>query len=104
MIRYYHEENYHDGAQKLLATVRCKYWILQERNQVRKEIMKCVKCFRSKPKSCDQLMRQLLQVRVQVSATFLHTGVDYCGPLFLKVSQEWLTFLLSLAWQLGVFI
>jgi len=45
----------------------------------------CLTCYRFKVQATHQLMGELPSVRVQLSRPFLTTGVDYAGPILLKL-------------------
>ncbi|XGW10144.1 hypothetical protein V3C99_011987 [Haemonchus contortus] len=69
---------YHQGIEHTMATVRNRYWIPKLRQQVRKLVVKCVKCRRFNalpypyPDSTD-----LPQRRVFRSRPFQHIGLDF---------------------------
>ena len=84
IITYYHEKNHHSGVQNTLYAVRQKYWPIDGRNQVKRVIFACVVCFRAKPRLMDYKMGNLPSVRVTEALPFLNTGVDYCGPFYIK--------------------
>jgi hypothetical protein len=50
IIRHYHNQNLHSGAQATLAAIRQQFWILNGRSAVRQVIRKCVPCFRVNPR------------------------------------------------------
>ncbi|XP_044759246.1 uncharacterized protein LOC123316981 [Coccinella septempunctata] len=79
-----HRKTLHGGTQLTLATIRQRYWIIGGRAPVKSHILKCVLCARHRGIRAQQLMGQLPASRVQPSRPFLHTGVDYAGPLTLK--------------------
>jgi Family of unknown function (DUF5641)/Integrase zinc binding domain len=85
IIRNTHQTNMHCGQQATLGHLMMKYWILDARNTIRHEIHKCMICFRSRPKMMTQFMGQLPQARATPSPPFAVTGVDYAGPLMMKV-------------------
>ncbi|XP_062534839.1 uncharacterized protein LOC134204019 [Armigeres subalbatus] len=84
ILRYFHEKLLHAGPQLLLATVRLRFWPLGGRSVVRSVVHQCMKCFRAKPSSIEQFMGELPAPRVTVSRPFSQTGVDYCGPFFVR--------------------
>ncbi|XP_065084920.1 uncharacterized protein LOC135707118 [Ochlerotatus camptorhynchus] len=83
---YYHKFLLHAGPQLMLATMRQKYWIISGRNLVRHTYHQCVKCFRNKPILIQQSVADLPKSRVTPSRPFAISGVDYCGPVYLKSS------------------
>ncbi|KAL0812118.1 hypothetical protein ABMA28_009496 [Loxostege sticticalis] len=83
LIDSYHRDNFHAGPQLLTAILRSKYWIISARRIVRQRIHKCNTCFRLNPKSSFPLMADLPKCRLEQCKAFLHTGVDYAGPLYI---------------------
>lgn len=88
IIRHYHHEHLHAGPQALLAFVRTSYWPLSGRSAVRRVLRNCVTCFRAKPITGTQLMGDLQSYRITPARPFLHVGVDYAGPLTIKLSRR----------------
>ncbi|XP_031338175.1 uncharacterized protein LOC116167075 [Photinus pyralis] len=87
IIRYYHEKTLHGGIQLTLCQIRRKYWILRGRSAVKTIIFKCLKCWRQRKATAQQLMGNLPKNRVTPSRAFLNTGVDYAGPIWLKTTK-----------------
>ncbi|XP_050339953.1 uncharacterized protein LOC126766136 [Bactrocera neohumeralis] len=84
IITHFHHQNLHAGPQALLAAIRQQYWPLGGKKVVSHIISKCVRCFRLRPKICEQIMGNLPEDRVRQSRAFLITGVDYCGPFYYR--------------------
>lgn len=81
IITHYHRRHCHAGPLTLMSILRQKYWILSCRNIVRSVIHKCNYCFKSKPKPTFPLMGDLPACRVNEAKPFIHTAVDYAGPI-----------------------
>ncbi|XP_062534775.1 uncharacterized protein LOC134203952, partial [Armigeres subalbatus] len=81
---HYHKALLHAGPQLMLSTLRQKYWILGGRDLTRSTYHQCVKCFRTKPQLIQQSTADLPTSRVTPARPFSISGVDYCGPVFLK--------------------
>lgn len=79
-----HIKNLHAGTQNLLYTIRLKYWPLNGKNLIKSVIHKCIKCFKSNPKTTNFLMGDLPSYRVQPSRIFMRCGLDYAGPIYIK--------------------
>lgn len=80
-----HRTHLHAGPQALLAAVRDKYWPISGRSLARKTVYNCIRCFKTKPQSLSHIMGELPKHRVQPGLRpFINTGVDYCGPVFIK--------------------
>lgn len=86
LIDFQHVINLHAGSYLLESLIRQKYWILRARDAVRRQVHRCVKCYRLRPISLAPLMADLPTPRVTPTTAFLHTGVDYFGPI--KITME----------------
>ncbi|XP_070529961.1 uncharacterized protein [Cardiocondyla obscurior] len=84
IIREIHEKHYHAGIQTTLYTLRQKYWILDGRNQVRKVIRSCIRCHRFAANTIEYKMGNLPSTRVCETIPFSNTGIDFCGPFYIK--------------------
>lgn len=80
-----HKRNLHCGPQQLIALLRERFWILRARDVVRKYLHKCVTCRRNSGRTLEQVMGVLPADRVTPSRVFSRCGIDYCGPIQLKV-------------------
>uniref|UniRef100_A0A182PWW3 Integrase_H2C2 domain-containing protein n=1 Tax=Anopheles epiroticus TaxID=199890 RepID=A0A182PWW3_9DIPT len=84
IVQHYHETLLHAGQQMMMSTIRERFWPLRLRNLVRKVVHDCIKCFRVKPTTAEQLMGDLPPERVTPTLPFLKAGVDLCGPVFYR--------------------
>ncbi|GFX06507.1 integrase catalytic domain-containing protein [Trichonephila clavipes] len=84
IVKCYHEKYFHLGPQHLLYQVRLKYWPIHGRNICRKVVHNCVICFKFNPKICSQKMGDLPKERITPDKVFNSTGIDLCGPFFIK--------------------
>jgi len=82
-----HLRLHHAGPQLLIVSLREKYWIPRIRNLVKKVFHQCLICYKLKAQATQQFMGELPSTRVQPSRPFLSTGVDYTGPISLKVGK-----------------
>lgn len=82
-----HQNTLHGGNQITLAYTRRKFWIINGKKTVRNIINKCIKCIRFKAQTSEQQMGELPLSRVTLSHPFLHTGVDYAGPLQIRATK-----------------
>ncbi|XP_063411653.1 uncharacterized protein LOC134694568 [Mytilus trossulus] len=65
--------------------MRQTYWIPQGRSEVKRVLRKCTICKRGEGGPYKMpLMPPLPKKRVNESAPFTYTGVDYFGPIFVK--------------------
>ncbi|XP_071576491.1 uncharacterized protein [Temnothorax nylanderi] len=79
-----HLRSMHGGTQLTTNLIRSEYWIVGGRAPIRSFILKCVRCARFRKKQAQQVMGPLPIENLTPSRAFLHTGVDYAGPLVLK--------------------
>ena len=84
IIHEQHMKLFHAGTQATLGAIRNEYWIVNGRSAVKNIIRKCVICCRAKPRIPDYLMGNLPKNRTVFERAFLHTGIDYCGPFYIK--------------------
>ncbi|XP_057318296.1 uncharacterized protein LOC130663197 [Microplitis mediator] len=87
LIDHSHHRTFHGGTQLTLADLRRSVWIEGGRVPVRSHILRCVVCTIHRGVRTQQLMGQLPSTRVRPSKAFLHTGIDYAGPVTLKTFQ-----------------
>lgn len=87
IIQNTHIRTCHGGPQLMMATLLKQFWIIDCRNNIRHQIFKCMPCFRQKAQAAKQLMGDLPKERITMSRPFLNTGIDYAGPIDLKVSK-----------------
>lgn len=79
-----HKIALHGGIQLMLQILRSRYWIVHDRKLVKWTRKVCVKCWRYRRQSAEQLMGSLPDARVNVSPPFSRCGIDYAGPISLK--------------------
>ena len=84
LIRDAHFKTLHSGANQTLAYLRQKYWILKSMTAVKSITKACIKCKKLNHPLCHQKMADLPDFRKMPLAPFIHTGLDYAGPLFVK--------------------
>ncbi|XP_072934990.1 uncharacterized protein [Epargyreus clarus] len=82
-----HKKTLHGGTQLVLTYLRSKYWILQVKNTVKAYIHKCIICARQKAVVKTQLMGDLPHARTTPARPFLHSGIDFAGPLYVLMSK-----------------
>ncbi|GBM61493.1 hypothetical protein AVEN_163883-1 [Araneus ventricosus] len=67
IMEHFHIKNLHVGAQTLLHLVRQECWPLNGRNNARRIVHECLKCYKAKPKLEEQIMASLNRERVTVN-------------------------------------
>lgn len=87
LIMTIHESILHGGAQSTLNALRRKYWVVKGLQRVKSVIFRCVRCFKSRPRTRPQIMGILPEPRVRFTKAFLHSGVDFAGPVRVRISS-----------------
>lgn len=82
-----HKKTLHGGIQLVLTYLRSKYWILKAKNTVKAYIHKCIICARQKAVVKTQMMGDLPYARTTPARPFLHSGIDFAGPLHVLMSK-----------------
>lgn len=59
LIEYLHLKYFHAGPQKTLAFIRQRFWIINAREVIQRQLRKCLKCFRVNPTMQGQIMGNL---------------------------------------------
>ena len=89
LVRYYHVRNQHVGTEHLISLLRQEFWIIGVRVIVKRVIRECIQCQKRKAKPSQIKMADLPPDRITVGApTFFHTGVDFFGPIQVKVLRS----------------
>lgn len=88
IIKHYHVKNCHAGPGLLMSILRQFFWILDARTVVRSICRKCNACFRVNPVHLTPKMADLPSFRVQEAKAFVHTGVDYAGPIRIILTRR----------------
>ena len=89
LIKDIHVRNCHSGRELTLNLLRERFWIIHAKSLVRKELLNCSYCKRQRILPRPPLMSDLPAERVSVpTSPFVHTGIDYFGPLFVKLSRK----------------
>jgi len=83
-----HLRNLHAETQALLFIIRTKYWPISGRNAIRKVLHRCLVCCQARAAPVRQLMGDLPAARVLPLLPFAKSGVDYAGPLNIKISRN----------------
>ncbi|GFY22187.1 integrase catalytic domain-containing protein [Trichonephila clavipes] len=88
IVEYFHKKFLHSGPQSLLYQIRQNFWILNGRNICRKVVHNCVICCKANPTCTDQIMADLPKGRVIKNYPFNVSGVDFCGPFYIKYKGQ----------------
>ncbi|XP_044753725.1 uncharacterized protein LOC123313086 [Coccinella septempunctata] len=89
LIEHYHEKYNHQGIETILNELRQKYWILNARSALKSVLKMCNKCKRERSKPAPPLMGQIPDVRLKKgNRAFVNTGMDYFGPIMVKIGRR----------------
>ncbi|XP_063540068.1 uncharacterized protein LOC134749095 [Cydia strobilella] len=81
-----HKKTLHGGPQLMTTYLRGRYWLIDAGNTIKTYVRNCFPCAKQKAKTVTQLMGDLPEIRVKPSRAFLTTGVDFAGPVNVRMS------------------
>lgn len=84
IFKHYHLKYHHVGEQLLISLIRNRFWPINARVIAKSTIRNCINCFRTNPKPSNQIMGNLPIERISPARPFSTTGMDFCGPFFVK--------------------
>ncbi|UYV75610.1 hypothetical protein LAZ67_13000736, partial [Cordylochernes scorpioides] len=87
ILQAVHMRTLHGSVHLMLSTLRQKYWMLRAKDQVKRCIRECVTCCRYNRVTQGQLMSDLPKERLTPGKPFSISGVDYAGPVNLRLSK-----------------
>lgn len=88
IVRQAHFRVLHGGKQLTFRTIRDEFWIIRGSITVKRELNKCITCFRDRCRPGQQQMGDLLPAQVRPSRPFSHVGVDFAGYFEVKTSVK----------------
>ena len=87
IARQTHCDTFHGGINLSLGTIRLQFWVLRGRNLIKSIINRCHKCKVYSKRTCTQLMGNLPENRTNPSVAFSVSGVDYAGPIKVRLAK-----------------
>lgn len=87
IIQDAHLKTLHGGNQLTMSTLRSQFWIIRMRKEVKMHIQRCVICIRHRARTQQQMMGILPACRVNPGRAFENSGVDYAGPIQIRMSK-----------------
>ena len=87
LIKDLYNQNFHVGVSHTLAQKRSKYRLPKGRTQVKQVLAKCLICIKHQGPYKVKLMASWPKIKVNESAAFINTGLDYFVPLYVKNEQ-----------------
>jgi transposase InsO family protein len=89
LLQWYHEMCGHQGQRTVANEIRQKFWILDCMSAVKKAFRECPKCKITKAKPSIVIMADLPDFRTVANIRpFTNTGMDYFGPLTIKIGRR----------------
>ncbi|KAK3740123.1 hypothetical protein QZH41_001270 [Actinostola sp. cb2023] len=88
LVLHVHCKANHAGPETTLGIIRQRFWPIQGRREVKRILRKCLICKHWKTIPIQQKMAPLPLERVQIVPPFTNIGLDFTGPLYLKVKGE----------------
>ena len=89
LIRRTHCMEGHVGRNHVISSLREQYWITGMTTAVRKVLNDCVYCKKYQARLETQKMGNLPMDRISATRAFENSGVDYFGPLRVKVGYNY---------------
>ena len=84
-----HRKVLHCGVKATLTELRSRFWLVRGRSMVKKILHGCALCRKHEGPAYHIPPPPLLPTfRVQEAPPFSHTGVDFAGPLYVKVPES----------------
>ena len=88
-VKHFHEKYYHASHETVLNELRQQYWIVGLRLTLRKIVAQCIVCKLLRGKPANPKMGDLLSARMAYRLRpFSHCGLDYFGPLTIKIGRR----------------
>jgi len=84
IARHWHSYACHAGPRLISALICRQFWIVGERQVIRKAISECTRCVRLAAHNPQPIMSDLPDCRVQPCSPFSRVGIDYAGPLIMR--------------------
>ena len=88
LIMHLYVKAFHAGPETTLAIIRQRFWLTQGRREVKRVLGKCLTCKHWLARPVQQKMAPLPAERVQMAPPFTNIGLDFTGPLYLKVKES----------------
>lgn len=78
----------HGSATSTLAKISSRFWIRKSRHLVKSVIKNCIICEKYLSKHADQITAPLPDDRVNEAAPYIVCGLDFAGPIYIKIFKE----------------
>ena len=89
IIEGYHRKVLHNGVKETLNELKSRFWVLRGRQVVRRVIARCSVCKKYEGQHYSVTPAAALPgFHLEEQFAFTSTGVDFCGPLFVKSDSD----------------
>ncbi|KRX69980.1 hypothetical protein T06_14245 [Trichinella sp. T6] len=88
LIKRVHERSLHAGTEQTLTDLRQRFWVLKGRSSVKRIVRQCRICKKQSARPYESIMNELPIDRVAVAAPFERIGIDFAGPVFIKMRNN----------------
>ena len=89
LIKYYHNKFYHANHETVVNELRQRYWIVGLRQTLRSIVSSCSICKFLRGSPVNPKMAALLLSRLGYRLQpFAHCGLDYFGPIMVKIGRR----------------
>lgn len=83
-----HGEVCHSGVQDTITQARERYWVMSGRQLAKSVVSGCFLCKKYLAKAGDAPMANLPKERIEETPCFQTLGVDFAGPLYVKLDGK----------------
>ena len=89
IVEFIYKSNHHCGRDHLVSLTREKYWVVSCKSVSREVVNVCLYCKSQRVKPQQKLMSDLSEAQSPVfEPSFTHAGVDYFGPITIKMGKR----------------
>lgn len=89
LVKHYHEQSKHFGTKIVINELRQKFWIMRIHSVIKKVQSQCNWCKIKRARPTPPMMGSLPEVRLlPFVRPFTNSGVDYFGPLEVKLGRR----------------
>ena len=88
IVTSFHRKVLHSGAEHTLNELRQEYWIPKARSTIKWYIQRCAVCKKRRSRPQAPLMGDLPEARFDSQHAFSSVGLDFFGPLHVRVGRK----------------